>query len=986
MKRILRNLSIAFLTVALLCAWLPLGAVSVAAEAVGDNLYTNGDFETGTATGWETFQSTVVDAESAHNGNYGVHLMGNGGWGGLLKRIVPITAGNSYKLSFWIKCVNSGVNMSIKENDKDGAALTTAYFSTTKYSEWTQYTYEFTAGVDGLYINFNGPGNNNAEDVYVDDFQLICTKVATPDNPPADDGDNLLVNGNFETGGIDGWEYLWSPSVSSEMVAGYESNYAVQVTANQWHSLRQAFVATPNADYRVTFRAKDCTNLTMLAKGAENLNEIAIPEGSEWKEYSFDFNSDYNSTVYILIMGNSADGATGIVDDVVVEYLGTTQPEEPEGTDLMVNGDFEQGNATGWYTWQSTEISPTAAHSGKYGAHLKGNGGWGGLINQTIPVKKGKNYRLSFFLKANSNGVNVQLRSEHSEGEKLAGSWYSTSNCGEWTEIVYLFTAPGDSVFLNLNGGGNGIPEDVYLDDVRLICTNEDDPDNPIPNTVITGGQSSVSETGSGKNLAFLFKVHASGADADSNMAYVTDSATVTPYYNVTGDFPLVRAGALVTNDAAIGADAEQFVLSAVNGSTVKDVTAAYLWSVEENAYSFAVRVVNIPDTATSRDVYVRPYYVYMDAEGNEVMLYGDTKYDNYDDASNPKAHIKVLAIGNSFSVDAMNNHLYPILQDAGYEDIVLGNLYIGGCDLDTHWTNLSNDAPAYAYYKNDSGKWVTYYNHKASAALIDEDWDYIVVQQVSGSSGRPSTYGNFENVVNYVNTHKSNPNAHILWHMTWAYHTETENWSFTYYDEDQMTMYNAITATVQSKVLANSLIEGVLPSGTAIQNMRTSHIDGALLHEPDGYHLGANYGDYIAALTWYAYLSGDDVSAITYQPDEIAPYRADVNKAVMAAVAAPFEVTAVDAAIPVMAAKSVVYGDVNGDGKVNNRDLGRLQQYLSGFDVTVDIAADVTHDGKVNNRDLGLLQQYLSDFDVTIEPDVPVDDYRYNDVELDWN
>ena len=65
---------------------------------------------------------------------------------------------------------------------------------------------------------------------------------------------------------------------------------------------------------------------------------------------------------------------------------------------------------------------------------------------------------------------------------------------------------------------------------------------------------------------------------------------------------------------------------------------------------------------------------------------------------------------------------------------------------------------------------------------------------------------------------------------------------------------------------------------------------------------------------------------------------------------------------------EEILYGDVNGDGKVNNRDLGLLQQYLSDLDVTIDLkAADVTADGKINNRDLGLLQQYLADFEVEL-------------------
>ena len=60
--------------------------------------------------------------------------------------------------------------------------------------------------------------------------------------------------------------------------------------------------------------------------------------------------------------------------------------------------------------------------------------------------------------------------------------------------------------------------------------------------------------------------------------------------------------------------------------------------------------------------------------------------------------------------------------------------------------------------------------------------------------------------------------------------------------------------------------------------------------------------------------------------------------------------------------------GDINKDGKVNNKDLTRLFQYLSDWDVEVDAnAIDVNGDGKVNNKDLTRLFQYLSDWDVQI-------------------
>lgn len=61
-------------------------------------------------------------------------------------------------------------------------------------------------------------------------------------------------------------------------------------------------------------------------------------------------------------------------------------------------------------------------------------------------------------------------------------------------------------------------------------------------------------------------------------------------------------------------------------------------------------------------------------------------------------------------------------------------------------------------------------------------------------------------------------------------------------------------------------------------------------------------------------------------------------------------------------ASSAVIPGDADSNGKVNNRDLGRLQQYLNEWAVTIDTqAVDMDGNGKVNNRDLGLLQRQLN-------------------------
>ena len=63
-----------------------------------------------------------------------------------------------------------------------------------------------------------------------------------------------------------------------------------------------------------------------------------------------------------------------------------------------------------------------------------------------------------------------------------------------------------------------------------------------------------------------------------------------------------------------------------------------------------------------------------------------------------------------------------------------------------------------------------------------------------------------------------------------------------------------------------------------------------------------------------------------------------------------------------------VTLGDLNGDGVINNRDLGLFQQYLADWKVTPILdAADINQDGRINNRDMGVLIQYLADWDTIL-------------------
>ena len=64
----------------------------------------------------------------------------------------------------------------------------------------------------------------------------------------------------------------------------------------------------------------------------------------------------------------------------------------------------------------------------------------------------------------------------------------------------------------------------------------------------------------------------------------------------------------------------------------------------------------------------------------------------------------KILAIGNSFSEDAVESYLHDIAK-AENITLVIGNLNLGGCSLERHWTNASQNLPAYEFRKIDENR-----------------------------------------------------------------------------------------------------------------------------------------------------------------------------------------------------------------------------------------------------------------------------------------
>jgi len=256
---------------------------------------------------------------------------------------------------------------------------------------------------------------------------------------------------------------------------------------------------------------------------------------------------------------------------------------------------------------------------------------------------------------------------------------------------------------------------------------------------------------------------------------------------------------------------------------------------------------------------------------------------------------LKLLAITSSFGVDT-TDYLYEIAKAQGVENVVVGRLYVGASTLKQHVDRANNDKPVYEYTKNNTGEFVSTEKVTLLQGLQDEDWNVIFLQQSAAESALVETYGDYiDQLIAYVDQHKTNPDAKYIWNMTWAYQGDSTFDPFVgTFNCDQLAMYNAIVESVKEKVVGRTDIAAISPTGTAIQNARTSYFGDLLTR--DTRHLN-DVGRVVAGYALFATLTGEPLTQVALT--EVTPTfkLSDSNKevildAVNAAIQTPFAVT----------------------------------------------------------------------------------------------
>ena len=269
---------------------------------------------------------------------------------------------------------------------------------------------------------------------------------------------------------------------------------------------------------------------------------------------------------------------------------------------------------------------------------------------------------------------------------------------------------------------------------------------------------------------------------------------------------------------------------------------------------------------------------------------------------------LKVLALGDSSSKDSMQ-FLAKLAIEAGIEDIKVAVLYRNaGGTLDYQSNDFVSNTNGYTYYEDLGEGWVSTANAKPQDILQSEKWDYVIVHQNLCLHPDKGTYTKLPTLLSAIHNllrvgegENKNPAAKILWMQVWAYEINNRNNLYNhtkYYKNpttgsyDQMLMYNTAVETIQNFVVTETYIDGVIPVGTAVQNMRESYWSDGLTREAE---FLSNTGKVLAALMLFKSLTGYDVNGMELSDsafDHARPHQGVIKESVNNAYLTPFAVS----------------------------------------------------------------------------------------------
>ena len=224
------------------------------------------------------------------------------------------------------------------------------------------------------------------------------------------------------------------------------------------------------------------------------------------------------------------------------------------------------------------------------------------------------------------------------------------------------------------------------------------------------------------------------------------------------------------------------------------------------------------------------------------------------------------LLIGDS-SIEEVINYTNDIILNN--EDSLEINIYGLECDkstFDTHLDYFAHDTDAYILNKFniETRMW-----ERSDTLTLKEVlnyrsviWDVVALQIDNCVAGLDSGYTNLKTFVNctssYITSLKRKSPV-FAYSLPWAYQDNVSltNDYYEYFNNSQIEMYKAIASKTRDNVETSNLFNFVIPTGTIVQNLRSSNIVTEKEFTTDGMHLDTKYASYATCLGLISKLSG---------------------------------------------------------------------------------------------------------------------------------
>lgn len=263
----------------------------------------------------------------------------------------------------------------------------------------------------------------------------------------------------------------------------------------------------------------------------------------------------------------------------------------------------------------------------------------------------------------------------------------------------------------------------------------------------------------------------------------------------------------------------------------------------------------------------------YLGQQGSTTSTFTNITYlvdfaDDEDDELE-EAALSILFIGNSFTKDAVE-HLPGILTAAGIDSVRLWHMYYGGRTVAEYASGYSTSTDYHCYQcEPGATEWTDVTGLSLQAAVQSDSWDIVTIQEHTGNYAAwtwdSTAKSNFTTLMESISTDLAyTPQFHYI--MSQAYYdlSKIASASQTYMTfSTELEMYSVITTFAKS-MMDEVAFDGIIATGTTLQNLRTSKFNTDVDLTRDGYHMDYGVARYAAAATVFESIIGPSCGNVT--------------------------------------------------------------------------------------------------------------------------